>query len=253
MRKLISAGIGLAALTVGLRPAAGADIMPYGGPPPTVIIFTWTGFYFGAHVGGAWGQKEITSLPFTFASATFATAATTVDPTGWLAGGQIGANYQAGSWVFGIEVQASWADLSGNAGCPSTLGGVTLTSNCHAKVDALGTIAGRLGVAFDRVLVYGKGGAAWANDKYELTSSLLTFNANETRWGWMLGGGLEYAFTDAWSAKIEYDYLDFGTRGVEFTDATDVFALNADIRQRIHVVKTGVNYRFGWAPVGVRY
>lgn len=253
MRKLITASIGMVALAAALRPAAAADLGPYYGGPPTVVIFTWTGFYFGAHVGGAWGHKDVTALPFTFAGATFATAPTTIDPTGWLAGGQIGANYQAGSWVFGIEAQASWADLSGNAGCPSTLGGVTLTTNCNAKVDALGTIAGRLGVAFDRVLVYAKGGAAWANDKYELNSSILTFNANETRWGWMLGGGLEYAFTDAWSAKIEYNYLDFGTRGVKFTDTTDVFALSTDIRQHIHVVKTGVNYRFGWAPVGVRY
>ena len=69
----------------------------------------------------------------------------------------------------------------------------------------------------------------------------------------MLGGGFEYSFTDNWSAKIEYNYLDFGTRGVEFTDTTDQFSLNADIRQRIHVVKAGINYRFGWAPVGVTY
>jgi outer membrane immunogenic protein len=253
MRKLISAGVGLAALTVGLRPAAGADIMPYGGPPPTVIIFSWTGFYFGAHVGGAWAQKEVANGPFAFAGVTYTPASPTVEPTGWLAGGQIGANYQAGSWVFGVEVQASWADLSGSAGCSSATVAVTLTASCSAKVDSLGTIAGRLGVAFDRVLVYAKGGAAWANDKYELNSAILNFNANETRWGWMVGAGLEYSFTDSWSAKIEYNYLDFGDRSVEFTDTTDQVSLDASIRQHIHVVKTGINYRFGWAPVGVRY
>ncbi len=253
MKKLSFASIGILALAAALRPAAAADMEPYYGRPPAVIIFTWTGFYFGAHVGGGWGSKEVTAQPFTYAGALFAPASTTLDPTGWLAGGQIGANYQAGSWVFGIEAQISWADLSGDASCPSTLAGVTLTTNCHAKVDALGTIAGRLGVAIDRVLVYGKGGAAWANDKYELTSTLLAFNANQTRWGWMLGGGLEYAFTNSWSAKIEYNYLDFGTRPVEFTDTTDIFSLDTNIHQRIHVVKTGINYRFGWAPVGVRY
>jgi outer membrane immunogenic protein len=81
----------------------------------------------------------------------------------------------------------------------------------------------------------------------------LNFNANETRWGWMVGAGLEYSFTDSWSAKIEYNYLDFGDRSVEFTDTTDQVSLDASIRQHIHVVKTGINYRFGWAPVGVRY
>ncbi len=115
----------------------------------------------------------------------------------------------------------------------------------------------RLGVAFDRLLLYGKAGAALTNDKYASSgaNALLpqTFNANETRWGWMVGAGIEYAFTDNWSAKIEYNYMDLGTRSVRFTDdASTVFYL-VDIRQIVNVVKFGVNYRFGVTSVAVRY
>ena len=160
------------------------------------------------------------SAPFVFGGALVGPPGTNVDISGGLAGGQIGANYQAGSWVFGVEADASWADLTGNTACASGIVGVA--ANCRAKVDALGTFAGRLGFALDRVLLYGKGGIAFANDKYEL-NSIAAYRANETRWGWMAGAGIEYSFTDNWSAKIEYNYLDFGTRAVRFTDTTGTF------------------------------
>ena len=68
-----------------------------------------------------------------------------------------------------------------------------------------------------------------------------------------LWSGIEYSFTDNWSAKVEYNYLDFGSHAVRFTDTTGLFALDTSIRERIHVAKVGINYRFGWAPVGVTY
>jgi outer membrane immunogenic protein len=253
MKKLITASIGLL-VQAALQPAAAADVAPapyyYRAP---VVIFTWTGFYFGGHGGGGWATKDTSATQFNLAGVPVNPAAVNVDVNGWLAGGQIGANYQAGSWVFGIEVDASGANLTGNSACSSTTAGVTFTSNCQAKVNGLGTVAGRVGVAIDRSLIYGKGGAAWASDSYTLNSTGLTFNANESRWGWMLGAGFEYSFTDNWSWKIEYNYLDFGTRSVGFADTTGFFSFNTSIRERINVVKAGVNYRFGWAPVGVTY
>ena len=132
----------------------------------------------------------------------FAPTPVGVDVSGWLAGGQIGANYQAGSWVVGAEADVSGANLTGSTTCISTpiaagvvLAGLPLPANCSVKVVGLGTIAGRLGFALDRTLVYGKGGAAWANYKYDLTPDnevadlLPTFSGNETKWGWMLGAG----------------------------------------------------------------
>ncbi len=265
MKKLTFASVGLIAVAAALRTAAAADADVYGpppvvyGPPVTVVLFTWTGFYFGGHVGGAWGHKTESGNPYPFVLDTITPAPASVDVNGWLGGGQIGGNYQIGSLVFGAEADVSGANLNGNSSCASTslLKGALPPANCKVKVEGVGTIAARLGVAFDRVLVYGKGGAAWASDKYSFTSVtptlLPTFNGSETRWGWMVGAGLEYAFYDNWSAKIEYNYLGFNTGNFTFTDVTGSFFLNNSIQQQLHVVKAGINYRWGWAPVGVRY
>ena len=268
MKILTVASIRVMALAAALQPAAAADTdVLYGRPPvvyppqPAVVIFTWTGFYFGTHSGGGWGHNDENGSPYNLGRLIIITPAPVgVDVSGWLAGGQIGANYQAGSWVFGAEAAASGANLTGSTACTSTptvagaVVAVALPANCSVKVAGLGTIAARLGFALDRVLVYGKGGAAWANDKYDLTSAVLpTFNGNETRWGWMVGAGVEYAFFDNWSAKIEYNYLAFSTSNLQFTDSTGQFFLNTGIQQQLHLVKAGINYRWGWAPVGIRY
>src|SRR5262249_61922074 len=117
MKKLISAGISLVTMATTLQPAAGADLEPYYGPGPAAIIFTWTGFYFGAHAGGAWAQKDFGNQTFAFGGVTYTPVATTVDPSGWLAGGQIGAQYQAGSREFGIGGDARWAQINRNGHC----------------------------------------------------------------------------------------------------------------------------------------
>jgi outer membrane immunogenic protein len=254
---------GTLAYAAAVQSAVAADL-PIGTPvyrPQQVVLFTWSGFYVGAHGGAAWARKEHTGVPFNFPPNTIVLNPATVDPTGWLAGGQLGVNYQTGMWVIGGEAQGSFANLTGDSGCTyaATAGAVVtvINANCSVKVDALATFALRLGVAFDRLLLYGKVGGALANDKYASSggNALLTqtFNANETRWGWMAGAGIEYAFTDNWSAKLEYNYIDLGTRSVRFTDdASTVFYL-VDIRQIVNVVKLGVNYRFGVSSVAVRY
>jgi outer membrane immunogenic protein len=266
MRKLFS--IGVLALFAAARPATAADIpVPAYQPAPAIVLFSWSGFYIGAHGGGGWGRKETTAAPYAFGLALITPAPTTIDVSGWLAGAQIGANYQVGSWVFGAEAQASWSNLSGSAVCTgtSTTAGVAtpVSGTCNVKVNALGTIAGRAGWAWDRLLVYGKGGVAWTNDKYNWESGTLlqpSLAANETRWGWMLGAGVEYAFLDSWSGKIEYNYMDLGTRTPGFTSASGLnFVANGlnsvvySIRERISIVKLGINYRFGYTTVGVRY
>jgi outer membrane immunogenic protein len=136
----------------------------------------------------------------------------------------------------------------------------TNSASCSAKVDAIGTLAVRLGYAFDRLLVYGKFGGALSNDHYNntvgtlqgSTVGTLNFSANETRWGWMLGAGAEYAFTENWSAKIEYNYLGFGTTTLLFSEPTGLAQMNADVREQIHLVKVGINYRWGVNTILVR-
>lgn len=221
-----------------------------------------------------------------------------------IAGGQVGCNVQVGRWVFGVDGDFSWSGMrgsqSGQFSASRTIAGgagteegsegpfasVLTTSGAGTlavKTDFLATFTGRLGYAWDRLLLYGKGGGAFAHDKYRLASTVTAsvattdrdcftseggvgcsftatrsflFNSSQDRWGWTVGAGLEYAFSGNWTAKIEYDYLDFGTKRVSFIDAGGFGSFDVDVRQRIHEVKFGINYLFNWGkgvPVVARY
>ena len=224
--------------------------MPVKAPPPVVApAYNWTGFYIGAHVGGAWGDKDW-SDPFGDFFSTPGGSLGSHNVSGAIAGGQIGYNWQApgSNWVFGIEGQGSWANLKGD----HIFAGDELF---RTKVRWLATVAGRLGYAWDRVLLYAKGGAAFAGDKFTHldTDDNIAFSSDKSRTGWMVGGGLELALAGNWTVKGEYNYMDFGNKQV--TILIEDFRARFDIDQQIHVVKLGINYRFGgWgAPVAARY
>ncbi len=260
------------AIATPLSIAAAADIPVEGAiyePRPVAVIFRWTGVYVGLHAGGGGGFIQENSQPFPVppaalgpsapANGTLAPLPTRVDMSGEIAGGQVGLNYQTDWLVIGFEGQASWTNLNGSTACIVTAAPpVTITGgNCTSKIDALGTAAARLGVAFDHLLLYGKGGAAWVNNGYQIKINLapgtLVFSTNQLQWGWMFGLGAEYAFTNNWSAKIEYDYMDMGTRAQRFTDSISGNVLiDTDIRERLNIVKVGVNYRFGVNPILVK-
>jgi outer membrane immunogenic protein len=243
-------GTALAALLV-TGSAMAADLRPVYKAAPPAKAFSWTGVYIGVHAGAAWGLKENT----------FTTATLTNDDqqsiNGFLGGAQVGVNYQLGSWVLGAEAQFSWSNLEGKDNCIAASPVALL--NCHTTVNWLGTAAARLGFAFDRTMVFVKGGGAWVHDNYEMTffaAPLRTVQVDDTRYGWMFGAGVEHAFTGNWSAKVEYDYLDFGTSTTNFPGLRALIAdLNeaVDIRQRIHLIKFGVNYRFAAGPVVAKY
>jgi len=185
-----------------------------------------------------------------------------ITPRGWLAGGTLGANYQVDSLVLGFEAQASWTNLKGSSDCPMQvvssppIAPPVGAANCTVKLDSMGTVAARLGWAFDRLLIYGKGGAAWTNDSYQVLllvqDKALLFSTNELRWGWMAGIGVEYAFTDSWSAKIEYNHMDLGTDSLRYTDQSGNVYLDSNFKQRLDIVKVGVNYRFGVSPILIK-
>jgi outer membrane immunogenic protein len=195
---------------------------PYVGAP-----FNWTGFYIGAHVGAGWSTKEWSEEGFPVAN---------YNLNGFLGGGQIGYNWQSGWAVFGVEADASSTDIKGG----THSGPHTLSS----KIDALGTVTARFGGAVDHALVYVKGGGAWVHDKHTIVDLELT--ESKTRWGWTVGTGVEYAFAPNWSGKVEYNFLDFGKANF----FGDVFEGGLDIRQTVHTVKFGLNYRFGGPMVG---
>jgi outer membrane immunogenic protein len=265
MKRLLLTTVSALAL-VSARPALAADLgrMPVkAAPPAPVRVFSWTGCYLGGHAGWGWGRTELNDPSTVFPDAGLATAfanapSVKIDTDGFLGGGQLGCDYQfAGNWVAGVEGQFSWADIDGNAiGIASAVVIVPpalRSSTFHSRTDWLASVTGRLGYAWDRWLVYAKAGGAWAHNKYDVVTTYSgTWAASETRSGWTVGGGLEWAFADNWSAKLEYQFYDFGSRDVNFFSPNpEPFGPNfgnriEDVDQHIHTVKLGINYRFRW-------
>jgi outer membrane immunogenic protein len=229
--------VALGLVAYGATSATAADLRArpaYKAEQVSVVPYhSWTGFYIGAHLGGAWAKKDWSENPIGSIGSHVA--------DGFIGGFQVGYNWQTGPWVFGIEGQFSWGDLTGS----HVFSGDTF----QTKVDALGSVAGRIGYAWDRMMVYGKGGWAYAHDKYTSTAAG-GVALSDTRSGWMVGLGLEYAFAPNWSVKVEYNYLDFGSESITAAGVT------GEIDQYVNLVKVGINYRFGGkgkAPVTTRY
>jgi outer membrane immunogenic protein len=258
MKKLLLASVGLA--LIAAAPAHAADLRPRYQPPPPVVVpvphlvFSWTGCYVGGHVGGGWAGKTVS------ASEIAPGVSFTGNTSGFLGGGQVGCSYQFAPYglVIGIEGDGSAADIKGAA--TDTVLGVTGTA--RAKTDWLASVTGRLGWGAGPWLIYAKGGVAWAGDKYSADIPVFDehIEASETRTGWTVGGGIEWAFWNNWSAKLEYDFYDFGTRSVAFTGmigGVPEVVPGIDIKQTVNAVKFGINYRFDWgkgkAPVIARY
>jgi outer membrane immunogenic protein len=254
MHRLVIALFATSSLSTISQVANAADF-PRKAPPPIVAAWSWSGFYVGAHVGAGWGTKEQTifSLIDEPVEPTFNDGTHTVN--GILGGVQVGYNWQpVDRWVLGVEAQFSWADLEGKGSC-----GVFGLDNCRTRADWLGTAVVRLGWTAGRALIYVKGGGAWIHDSYEIDfvePAAGTLNtASQTRWGWMFGTGVEYALTANWSAKIEYNYLGFGTRTITLNNAAALLITDpiVPITQHIHLIKLGVNYRFAPGVVAARY
>jgi outer membrane immunogenic protein len=221
--------------------AAQAADMPLKAPQQRAVdTFSWTGFYIGGHAGGAWGTIE-SEIPLG-GGAVFPVSSHTVN--GFVAGGQAGFNYQVNPWlVFGVEGQFSWTDAQGSTPC-------IVVFKCTTEFNWIATLAGRVGYTFDRTMVYVKAGAAWADADYTadfLGAGVVTATNSKTRTGFMVGTGVEYAFAQNWSAKLEYNFMDFDTErqnfGINIRGERDG-SVDADITQKIHLVKFGLNYRF---------
>ena len=246
MKKILG-GFVVSALLAG--PVAAAD-MPVKAPPPVIVtVFDWTGCYIGGHVGYAWGRKRIEAVPPVPLQAPLHH-----DVDGAVAGGQVGCNlWQRDRWVLGIEAQVSWANIDGDVPRNNQTFGIV---DFHTKADVIGSIAGRFGYAFGatgQTLVFVKGGAAFIHERFSANifpGPVLQTSEKDLRWGWMVGGGLEHALSRNWSLKGEYNYSHFGTRTVALCGGgvCDDFS----IRQHVHLVKFGINYRFG-GPVVARY
>jgi len=240
MKKILFAAAAAAALTAAM-PAAAADFgaRSYSRPPAYVPqIFTWTGFYVGAHLGGAFGGGN-----------NFNGLALSDNDAPFLGGVQAGADWQFyNNWVIGAEGQYSW--LSKNNGSAVFPGGYLYNND----QGGLGSITARVGYAFGPALVYVKGGYAYSNNREQVTlggAPVPFLLSNEHTNGWTVGGGVEYMFAQSWAVKAEYQYYNFGdSRFVAPAALAPFGTFNNDE----HALKVGVNYRFNFTnPVVARY
>lgn len=239
-------------------PALAAD-MPLKEAPPFAARFNWTSCYLGGHLGGGFAHKDITDpvqlVQDSFLGAGSTDGITTVNPSpsGVVVGGQIGCDYQfAPSWVVGIEGAASGSTMKGSRIVGLPLGNPD-TALVRASTDFLPSVTVRLGYAFDNVLLYAKGGVALAGDRFNVTGTFagapFAFEGLDNRVGWTAGGGVDWAFSQHWSANIEYDFYQFGHGDVLMSDPINAFAGIVDVRQNVQIVKVGLNFHVwgaGW-------
>jgi outer membrane immunogenic protein len=244
---------GMAGLVV-VHTAEAADLPRKAPAYVPVPVYSWTGCYIGGNVGYGWGrtqESDFLTLPgFDIGSDT---------GTGVVGGGQIGCDYQTANWVFGVQGMFDGSGVKGSLvpnGANSAFNPIAFTANeTHGfKTEWFATLTGRIGyVVWPQALLYLKGGAAWAHNTYSDSDPIFAGtgylgkgSANPS--GWTIGGGLEYTFLPNWSAFVEYNFIDFGSRNV-----TIIYNVPADIvtnpygyhyNQNLQTVLVGLNYRF---------
>jgi len=186
----------------------------------------WTGWYVGAQVGGGFGNASWTD-PFSLVS-------DSLQPAGFLGGGQFGVNWSRNSWLLGAEADFTGTDLEASAA------GASFRSHWLSLVTA------RVGYAVNQYLIYAKGGAAFANERNEVITAggLVAESATTTQTGWTVGGGLEYAIDRNWSGRLEYDFVDLPSHGVVLVGPPAIGSRDASVDFTIHKVVVGINYRF---------
>ena len=240
-------------------PAQAADMgipaRSYYPPPPPPAIYDWTGIYIGGHIGGgiladSVSQNGVSANGFNLANTG------NLRPAGVIGGAQIGANYEFAPWVIGVE--ASWTDsaISGSTvigctgGCAFGAGPTLIASERFtSEAQWLAAVTGRAGYASNDWLFYAKAGGAWMRARY--TEDLLTTTngatattqvMTDTRTGFTVGAGIEIGLVENISAKIEYDFYDFGSKNYNFALITPV-----TVKSDVHALTVGLNYKFNWS------
>ncbi len=211
-------------------PALAADLpagppVPYAPPPPPLRVYNWTSIYAGGNVGYGFATASSTATLFG------ASATASEDLSGIIGGGQVGGNYQAGPAVFGIEADFDGSDQTNN----TTFGIVSATD----KITWVGTVRGRIGAAFDRVLVYATAGGGEGKFTSSVTiTGFGTASGSRTHAAWVAGAGIEVGITDNLSGRVEYLYLDTGNLNL-----VTIGALNVTGRVQDNLVRAGLNLR----------
>jgi outer membrane immunogenic protein len=274
MKKILLGSVATGAL-VAAGSASAADLGPrpaYKAPPMVAPVpaFSWTGCFVGAHGGWGWSKKDVTER-LTFSTSAARSRSGTIDTSGAIFGGQIGCDYQfASNFVIGIQGDFAGATLKSDT-VKNFIDIGSTTNNLHVQTDWLSSVTGRVGITgwIPRTMLYARGGGAWIRERWDFLLQDFSVGGlggsgnhsfSQTRSGWTIGGGIEYAIAPNWSIFAEFNFYDFGTKrahlpstsGLNFTRAFDI-----DAKQRLEAVRVGVNYRFNWgkgkAPVVAKY
>jgi outer membrane immunogenic protein len=259
MKSNIVRGVALAS-AVAFATNASADGMPRGSlkDSPGAVPYNWTGFYVGANVGYAWSDADFGITPTGLWSIGPASAASIVSTTngmvvsdGFTGGVQAGYNRQIGNFVWGVEADINRVDNDETR----VRGAIPVTAivsfSQRADLDWSGSLRARLGIASDRLLIYATGGLAFGHWETRMNMTTLGVDAaySNSGWetGWVLGGGLEYAFADRWTLRGEYLFADYGhvTGSSEFPrPVAPNFTHTHNVDLTTQTARVGVNYRF---------
>jgi outer membrane immunogenic protein len=206
----------------------------YSRPGTTTPIMNWTGFYAGAHLGGAWSEVD-------WANVTLTTERVTNDSSGFFGGAQMGYNQQLGNFLVGVEATLSGGSLAGD------FSSVVDPVQAYATdISTIVTVAGRLGVAADHWILYAKGG--WAGASVDVagrnTATNDRFSFDDWRSGWVVGTGFEYKVTRNVSIGVEYDFIDLGSKNVSGVTRLAVPVTISDNDMQIQSVTARLNYQF---------
>jgi len=250
MKELL--GAATAAVLVFAADAALAADLPTKAPayaPP--IIYNWTGFYIGAHVGAGWGDTTATDDRATNGSCWNRCGFQwTARPKGFVGGGQAGYNWQAGNIVFGVEGDVGFLGTRGSAAAI-----ISTDTIVHTDGGFYATARGRLGLAFNTTLVYGTGGwigADLGSTVNDNIGSSVNTNDGGFKSGWIAGGGMEFAAIGPWSIKVEVLHYDLGDKQVGGICCGGGVTQFFGIKETGNIARMGLNYRFG-GPLVARY
>jgi len=209
--------------------------------PALRAVYDWTGLYIGAHAGVTYGTSSATLTDPTVATDNHVF-------TGATGSVQAGYNWRLNSGLLlGVEGDISFPNYLPSNHVVSSA--ATALSGTEERWDYVASLRARLGYTSGNWLFYATGGAAFAGERFLSTpTGGIEEKVLHTRFGWTAGGGVEYAFAPNWSGKLEYNYMDFGSKNVSFAPFT-----STAIDQQIHAVKFGINYKFGGGPLLARY
>jgi outer membrane immunogenic protein len=258
MKQVLRAGLAACAIVAATSAMAADMAFPVVAP---IAVYDWSGYYVGGVLGGAWATNDISDPGLGIIGTGLGVPVIqTTNGNGFIGGIEGGSNYQFGKLVVGWEGDITWGRLKGTSATSFTgplIAPAALSRAMSVDTNWIATTTSRVGIAHNNWLLYGKAGVAWANNSYtdawavSSGPSLFTgTGSSSTQTGWTVGTGLEWAFMPNWSLKVEYDYLDFGTKTVAINGAITPggaaipASFGVQNQQKINEVKAGLNWRF---------